>query len=225
MANTIDTMSPEAILRGIIDGSLTEFEDEQTTSIGDSKFRYHESIRKVSLPRLLTFNAGIAGGVFLHASSLETVYLPMFQGPIHDDFFAETKIKVIALPSATGIGRGGISGNTIETVDIGPKATSLGAYGQPGLKGNMSSLTTVILRNPSSVVSVGYRLPSGTPFSNGGGYYTPRYPLSKTTRLRRTGRHGTASAISSFRSKNQSSSIITRTVLPSHKREGVMVYG
>lgn len=49
MANTIDTMLPEEILRGLIDGTLTEFEDDTVTSIGDRKFSNMTSLTRVSL--------------------------------------------------------------------------------------------------------------------------------------------------------------------------------
>lgn len=70
MANTTDTMTPEEILRGIIDGSLTELEDDGVTAIGARKFNGRTALTRVSFSN---FSGSIGSYAFNECTNLTSV--------------------------------------------------------------------------------------------------------------------------------------------------------
>lgn len=201
-------MSPEEILRGIIDGSLTELVDENATGLAQYRLCFHDSLETISLKKA----TWIGNPPATYNNSL----------------------KILVMPKATGaIPNMGYRNNPLlEKVDlINNGFTNFEHFA------HASKLKTIILRRASGVPTLAnINTFTNTPFRNGGGVElsTFRRPFTNTleTALRsitkplRTGPPLTATARSlGRRLKALSTSITTQTVLPSHKGQGVMVYG
>lgn len=231
MANTIDTMSPEEILRGIIDGSLTEFEDENVKSLSTNQLRAHKGITRLILPNLETI-PGLSSNVCYDMTNLATVYVHKLSGVLADGDFGKTGLTNITLPAISGSTNRNamVDIPNMKMIDIGPNCTRMGANGNVGFY-NMPLFDTLILRRdgvvamsyaPSTIRSYAF---SSTKFTSGGVLSMYLQPLSRLTRLLRTGLFFMGMAISSCLSRVRSSSTTTQTVLPSNSRTGVMVYG
>lgn len=128
MANTIETMSPEEILRGIIDGSLEELVDENITMIKDYRFRSHNGMKVLNLPNL----TDTYGPVFSNMNAIEHAYLKKLANPRSGNadtggLFRPggTVMHELALPSyVSGINL--ISNRRqLTTVDLGTNANRL----------------------------------------------------------------------------------------------------
>lgn len=128
MANTIETMLPEVLMRKIIDGTLEDFEDNTfVDSIRERKFASHPNLERVALPNYTTFMSGVgtaSGYEFQNCSKLQTVLLPKLSSFLSGWIFAGCGASAtpltIALPSLTSM-----SGDRIfrasycEAVDFG----------------------------------------------------------------------------------------------------------
>jgi len=116
MANTTDTMTPEEILRGIINGTLTELEDDGVTAIGARKFHNRTALTRVLFSN---FNGSIGEYAFNGCSNLTSAN------------FA----------NVTTIGAYAFSGcSSLSSFSIGNNVTGLGAYAFNGCSGLSGSL-------------------------------------------------------------------------------------
>lgn len=97
--NTIDALGDEVVLNSIIDRSITEFKDDQLTTIGNYAFNGCSSLRVVDLPNM--------------KSSGESA-------------FTNCDIVEFNIPNATSLGRYGCQNNPNLKTFYGPKITALG---------------------------------------------------------------------------------------------------
>jgi len=178
MANTLDTMTPEALLRGIIDGSLTEFEDDSITTIADYKLRNMTSTTNMSFPNLTQFSAH----TFHYNPLLETLYFgdavwANTAGNSSDQFRDCPKLEGVVLRPNVGIYPGTIYDNTflnnsvMEYVDWNPNQWRNETYRR------CYALTKIILRHDTVVSSNSVSCFYDSPFKSGGtgGYiYIPK---------------------------------------------------
>lgn len=159
MANTVDTMLPEVILRKIIDGTLTDFEDDGVTSVASYKFNRHTSLTNVCLPNLVTAN----GNVFQYCHGLRLVQLYGLNGFVsYNNTFSYIESggrTIIVLPSVTNTGNGSSSTfgrGHIGIVDLGPNLKTLASdtfYTSTVSAQTMPTVATVILRSSTVVTS------------------------------------------------------------------------
>lgn len=236
MANTIDTMAPEAILRGIIDGSLTELVDDVITDLpAGEKFR-NSGIKRAVLTGVLSVgNFGMARtsmeyidlpnctslyyNSFRDNSYLEEVHLPkantrgMEQAIFQDDH----KLKMLVLPKHTNNIGGNLAYNcsNLTTVDLALNNFS-GSYHF----WNCNNLSVMILRKTTGVSAInnlsGF---IGNIFTSGGVLSMYPRPLWRLTRLLRTGLLYMVMAINFCQSREASTSITTQTVLRWNKNQ------
>ncbi len=139
-------MAPEVILRKIIDGTLTEFEDDGVKTVAANKFANHTGITRLSLPNCTSFNMSACGG----ASNLETLYIPRASSvTFSTQIINGTKIATLCLPSMSGTMNGAFfQANTkLRTVDLGTGVTSLGG----NLFYGCTIMKTLILRRTTRV--------------------------------------------------------------------------
>lgn len=82
MANTIDTMLPEVLLRKIIDGTLEEFEDVNVTGIEARRFQSHTGLERICCPTLerTTTRTNHDSHTFEGCTNLEEIYMPELVG-------------------------------------------------------------------------------------------------------------------------------------------------
>lgn len=191
--NTIDVLGDDAVVDGIITGTITEFKDDTITEVGKSAFRdcaelevvcfpnvtkalgnaFHRcrSLKSADLPNLTDADAYL----FSECESLSSVNLPKLT-TITDNMFSYCAFQSIVLPSATTFVDNSFTAfgfcKNLEVIDL-PVCTSI-----PG--GNhfntCSALRAFILRNTSAVCPLG----NAGSFNNSGvakgtGYiYVPR---------------------------------------------------
>ena len=112
MANTIDTMTPEAILRGIIDGSFSgSIESDQLTSVAMHRMRGLTGLTEFNAPNATS----IGGNAFNGCSNLEDAYFPNVTTIASYAFNACSKFKA-AFPAVTSnIGGNNATGAFTET--------------------------------------------------------------------------------------------------------------
>lgn len=70
--NTVDILGDEVVTNSIIDGSITEYNDNNITMVGDSVFRYREALTSVNFPNVTT----IGNYAFYCCTSLTSVNIP-----------------------------------------------------------------------------------------------------------------------------------------------------
>ena len=163
MANTIDTMEPEAILRGIIDGSLTELVDDVATSINERRFSNFTNLKSLSLMAVLTINSYS----FLSCTSLEHLDIPKADSAtnyVTSSFRECTALEYLVLPSFTkGSSYIFYICSSLRGVDLGNVGT-IGVYWFQ----RCTVLNTLVLRRTAGITNLNGSVFDGTPFANGG---------------------------------------------------------
>lgn len=157
MANTIDTMTPEEILRGIIDGSLTELEDENVTFLRDRKLSNMTELGKVSLPSAVTWTqpstysiANCSKLTLLRLFNLSSIRKIISEQNTFAANGSASYPLIAVFPSLT-LSNGGarlLTGSYMDAVDFGEAFNII--YGDTFYGGTFRD---VILRNPNSVVA------------------------------------------------------------------------
>lgn len=222
MANTIDSMTPEAMLRGIIDGSLTELIDEMEISVEYNKLREMDRLTKINVPNV----SALQVSTVRDCDALETLSGISITALNSAAIIGNPVLETVVVPKLADLPGGSVAGVMLRTVDI------KGARIRNGFSG--TSLAKLIIRN-TGVSDLTVTLES-TYFKSGGvaEKYTFRNPFTLiletaahwTTRLLRTGLRCMREVLSpGSRSRAASTSITTPTELLSSNRKGVMVYG
>ena len=196
--NTIDRLGDDAVMDSIIDRTITEFKDDQITSIGDYAFYGCSALTVVDCPNVkklgfLSSNQSMAY-IFFYCTALHEVNFPEVEIAGNKMFVGLTNLVSINMPklrsisgdqfiTSTGITRLNMSGldgsvyrgslydnKKLEIVDLGG-CTSIGTE---ALKG-CSVLKAVILRRNVDVVTLGgTNAFTNTPVASGTGYiYVP----------------------------------------------------
>lgn len=169
----------KAILRSLVDGSLTEITDENVpgvtvisqsyifahypgltkvelndlTTLGEYTFYYCPDLQTVNLPEATT----IGSSAFRGCRSMKSLYLPKVTtlGAYAMTYVAPEYVRemVLVLPKLTTLsGRSVFDRSYFLAVDIGPGLSALTAdafYHNTGIQ----TVGTLILRNPTSVVT------------------------------------------------------------------------
>ena len=131
MANTVDTTTPEEILRKIIDGTLTELEDDGVTAIGERKFQGRTALTRVSFPN---FNGSIGNYAFYGCTGLTNVNIQGTSTIGTNAFKNCTNLTTVNIPDASSLGEYALDGcSKLENLDIS-NVTSIGQYALRGTK-------------------------------------------------------------------------------------------
>lgn len=140
MANTVDTLGDKALLRAILDGSLTEFKDEYVSIINNRKLYTMPELTIISAKQMTS---------------------------IGDPAIRETpKLQILVFPKFTGLfPNGGVGGSTdLEIADL--VVSGFKNYSHFYACGK---LTKLILRKSESIASLADTNSfDGTPFASGG---------------------------------------------------------
>lgn len=93
--NTIDVLGDDAVIDSIINGTITEFHDDQLEIIGRSAFQYCVSLASIKLPNVKT----IDDSGFADCTSLEAIDLPSVT-QLKDGAFARcTNVRYVNVPA------------------------------------------------------------------------------------------------------------------------------
>lgn len=186
MANTIDTMTPEELLRGIIDGSLTELVDNAVTSVEAYRLSRMTLLDRVELTEMTTAyieafsysGASYAnfpkctqyrGATFAYMGSLETINLPKAQLLDYASgvFSNDSSLKMIVLPKSTN-GMWSYFFQKCSSLEVADLSTTGFSQGYHFL--DCSKLEKLILRKTSGVCSLANLTTfNGSPFRSGVG--------------------------------------------------------
>ena len=145
MANTIDILGDDAVIDSIIDGSITEFVDDQITRIGKYAFSSCGNLTSVVLPAATI----IVEYAFYSCGNLTSVDLPAATG-IGSYAFRNSGLISVSLPVVDRISSSTFrSCSDLTSVDL-PAATGIGEYAFY----SCSKLTSVMLRNTAKVATL-----------------------------------------------------------------------
>ena len=170
--NSIDLLGDEIVMSKIIDGTITEFNDNTLTSLYSYAFYKCINLKTVDLPNVTNFGTN----VFEYCSMLETVNLPLLTLVAGSSFMYCTALKSIKFRSATKITYGFWECSALTTVDF-DVVTDIGTNSFY----NCPNLTSLILRTPTMCRMSASGVLNGTKIASGTGYiYVPRSFLSDT---------------------------------------------
>ena len=187
--NTIDLLGEEVVFESIIDGSITEFNDNVVTNFGAAAMQKCEKLVSVDLPSL----TNIGNGGFYYCSKLTAVNFPLLTSVGDSALEQCTSLTTVDFPLLTSVGTKAFRycskltavnfplltsvGTTVfeycgklTTVDF-PLLTSIGS----GAFKSCSVLTTLILRSSTLCTLSNTNAFTSTPIASGTGYiYVPR---------------------------------------------------
>ena len=169
MANTIDKTTDEALLRSLIDGSITEFEDDTITNFSVT-FNGDPNIERIILPNLTSLTAPY---VFRNCPSLKVLVLPkltrfgsyqqiqgnpilktliltsLIEMPVNYGIQFNDGLESIVLPSITSLGNDVLrTFNSLKCLDLGENITNLNSR---NLCYDSHVFESLILRTPTLV--------------------------------------------------------------------------
>lgn len=163
--NTIDALGDEAVVDSIIDRTITEFKDDQITSIAENAFNGCIYLKTVDCPMVTS----IVTNSFAN-SGVETIYAPMLTELKGSAFQQSKKLKRAVFPLLSGDVAWTFTGcSELEFADLGYVSVV-----RAGTFGNCAKLSVVILRRSTVALSEqGVFYNSG--INKGTGYiYVPR---------------------------------------------------
>ena len=102
--NTIDALGDDAVIDSIIDRSITEFNDDTTTTVGNSAFYECSSLESVDLPNANSFSIF----AFRNCTSLKTINAPevtKFNGWEGAMFYGCGSLSEVNFPKLTNVPR------------------------------------------------------------------------------------------------------------------------
>lgn len=191
--NTIDVLGDDAVNDSIIQRTITEFNDNKVTRVGDYAFYGCTSLKKADLPNVVFIGAY----AFKGCADLEEANFPLATGNLGaEQFNGCESLRSINIPLVTSIGHGIFGSNKALTEVCLPSAKEVGGFrgcsslwkvdcpvvekvsGYFSFCG--SNLSCLILRNTNMVVPLngtnGFNyVGEPTPISKGTGYiYVPK---------------------------------------------------
>lgn len=170
MANTTDTVAPEEILRGIIDGTIPELEDDLVTTISDYRMFQKPQVSRIDLQNVTS----IKSYAFNNCPKLEELYLPELKTMPggYTGVIGSSPIHYLAFPKITSTVDSGFlsQSHNMYGLDFGTSGTAKIPGGNGTLGGNR--LYMLILRS-NTIVPAESSLSTnifkgGSPFCNGG---------------------------------------------------------
>lgn len=167
--NTIDLLGDEEVTKRLIEGTITEFNDNVITKAGDNAF-YYSNLTSVNLPNATTFGKNAFG-----YSQVTNVNLPLASSFGQSSFMGCDNLTSLALPSFRAVNGSIRSCSKLKVVDLA-KATLLMGY----CLDYCSVLDTVILRSSTLCSNGGSDVLRYTLFDSGKAGGTLIVPRSLT---------------------------------------------
>lgn len=152
--------SASNLLKGVVEGTITELVDENITTVGFRGLQGRASLIKLSLPNCLS----LGNNSLSDCSALKEVYLPKCESAAAYAF-TNTGLEYLSLPGLTGWVNSSITNNQkLKVVDlVAPDSISTNGFN------GSSVLDTLILRKNDSIVPLGNTGAfNKTPFASGG---------------------------------------------------------
>lgn len=150
-----------------VEGTLTEYENDEITSIRQNAFSFLTNLKSVKLPNLTS----IPGEGFRSCSSLEVIYAPLITSIGFQTFYTCTSLETVDFPNLSSINTSCFYGcEKLKKLDLGVSPSV-----SPQSMRYCSSLETVILRRQILATMSSTNALEGTPIESGTGYiYVPR---------------------------------------------------
>ena len=155
--NTISSMGDAACFKAIVERTITAFEDDQLTEIGDYAFRGCTQLTKITLPNV----TDIGEYAFMSCNKLYDISLPSCVNIGYQSFYScsSSSFTSLTLPAVETIGNGAFYNcNYLTTIDL-PVVKTMGNE----VFRQCTRLEKIILRNTDGVVAIGNNLLQNTP--------------------------------------------------------------
>jgi hypothetical protein len=165
--NTIDLLGDEATANAIIERTITEYNDDVVTKLGNYSFASCTQLKSVNLPNVEVGE----NNEFVGCSKLETALLPRVTGQLTNTFVSCSKLKNVNINNVTMLYSAFNMCSALTTLDA-PKLTRISSSSFQ----NCSSLTTLILRSETLCTLGSGNAFNNTPFASngtGGTVYVP----------------------------------------------------
>ena len=194
--NTIDVLGDDVVMDSLIDRSITEFKDDELTTIGPYAFAKSLALTEVYLPNVTDIGycpfegcsslktirlpslTNITGWnpAFSGLTSLETLQLDNLLSVGQQVISYSNSLKKICLPKATYIGNGSFQGNrSLEIADF-PSATFIS---QSNTFRDVWTLVALILRSETMATTDGTHIADSNSLSSKAYIYVPRNLISE----------------------------------------------
>ena len=194
--NTIDVLGDDVVMDSLIDRSITEFKDDELTTIGPYAFAKSLALTEVYLPNVTDIGycpfegcsslktirlpslTNITGWnpAFSGLTSLETLQLDNLLSVGQQVISNSNSLKKICLPKATYIGNGSFQGNrSLEIADF-PSATFIS---QSNTFRDVWTLVALILRSETMATTDGTHIADSNSLSSKAYIYVPRNLISE----------------------------------------------
>lgn len=171
--NTIDLLGDEAVTKALIERTITEFNDDVLTSVGEKAFRKCAALTRVDFPNVKTIDYQ----AFSECSALTSMNLPNATSIGGSAFNYCTALTDVNLPNATSIDSSFSNCSSLEYLDL-PKVSTISG----GAFQYCKKLKTLILRNSTMcTLDASYVFNNGTPFYTGGTGGTLLVPRATVT--------------------------------------------
>jgi hypothetical protein len=122
--NTIDLLGDTATSRALVSRTITEFNDDALTSIGERIFEDCESLTSVSMPNATTI---FGSHTFFYCKALTSVDLPNVTSISSYAFYECSALSSVNIPNVTSIGdRAFYNCKALASVDLS-NVTSIGS--------------------------------------------------------------------------------------------------
>lgn len=163
MANTINSTTPEALLRSIIDGSLTELEDDTIRTIGRNRLAKFSNLETIYLKKLVDVGSAVQAPMSENPM-LKRVNLEAYPGKINESYVtadymfkasgnsSESVYVFPAIESNRTLPARFLSSVKANIIDFGPGVNKISSYCFATAAGaNVAVVNNIILRCPTVV--------------------------------------------------------------------------
>ena len=115
MANTREIIGEQAALDGLIEDSLTEFEESDVTTLGNNVFYRNNSLRNVRFPNVKNINSNA-----FYGSRIESVSLPSLEEIGTNAFYNCDGLTQCTFPKLSRLNINSFYGcDNLTTLDVG----------------------------------------------------------------------------------------------------------
>lgn len=170
--NTIDDLGDDAVVDGIIQGTITELKDDTLKTVGPYAFYKCTALESVTLENAELSVHDEGWHSFHGCTELQSVDLPSATRLYHETFANCTKLSKVNVPLVTRIHLGTfVFCNALESIDL----PSLNELRDNAPFQNCPLLKAVILRSETVCIATVTNIFPNTPIASGTGYiYVPR---------------------------------------------------
>lgn len=189
--NTIDLIGDEAVTKALVERTITEFNDDVITTVGNSTFYNCTALTSVDLPNVTSIDfssfygcsftsvnlpnvTNVGGKAISSCPNLTSINLPnLLQENSSNAFSSNPKLASVNIPRCNSLGMYCFSVcSTLSFLDL-PSVKSIGNY----CFSNASALKTIVLRSEKTCTLSNKNAFNNTPFASdkaGGTLLVPR---------------------------------------------------